>query len=86
MSPLRTFLIISVSGYELMLLTSAVYVHLKHLDISRHTRNLSPASRAILLTGTTEIYHQMLQSTPKEVQALPRHHQLYLPCHPSIDQ
>ncbi|KAL8095818.1 hypothetical protein AgCh_036980 [Apium graveolens] len=43
-----------------MLLTSAAYVHLKHLDVSRHTRNLSPASRAILLTGTAEIYQQML--------------------------
>ena len=38
-----------------MLLTSAAYVHLKHLDVSRHTRNLSPASRAILLTGTAGI-------------------------------
>ncbi|KAK1366541.1 putative cell division cycle ATPase [Heracleum sosnowskyi] len=43
-----------------MLLTSAAYVHLKHLDVSRHTRNLSPASRAILLTGTAELYQQML--------------------------
>lgn len=34
-----------------MLLTSAAYVHLKHMDVSRHTRNLSPASRAILLSG-----------------------------------
>ncbi|WOG90817.1 hypothetical protein DCAR_0310063 [Daucus carota subsp. sativus] len=43
-----------------MLLTSAAYVHLKHLDVSRHTRNLSPASRAILLTGPAELYQQML--------------------------
>lgn len=34
-----------------MLLTSAAYVHLKHSDLSKHTRNLSPASRAILLSG-----------------------------------
>ncbi|KAK1392275.1 putative cell division cycle ATPase [Heracleum sosnowskyi] len=43
-----------------MLLTSAAYVHLKHLDVSRHTRNLSPASKAILLTGPAELYQQML--------------------------
>lgn len=34
-----------------VLLTSAAYVHLNHLDVSKHTRNLSPASRAILLSG-----------------------------------
>lgn len=34
-----------------MLLTSAAYVHLKELDVSKHTRTLSPASRAILLSG-----------------------------------
>lgn len=33
------------------LLTNAAYVHLKHFDVSKHTRNLSPASRAILLSG-----------------------------------
>lgn len=43
-----------------MLLTSAAYVHLKHMDVSRHTRNLSPASRAILLSGPSELYQQML--------------------------
>ncbi|CAH1445518.1 unnamed protein product [Lactuca virosa] len=42
------------------LLTSAAYVHLKHLDVSKHTRNLSPASRAILLSGPAEFYHQYL--------------------------
>ncbi|KAL3834296.1 hypothetical protein ACJIZ3_009032 [Penstemon smallii] len=42
------------------LLTSAAYVHLKHLDVSKHTRNLSPASRAILLTGPAEFYQQAL--------------------------
>ena len=34
-----------------LLLTTAAYVHLKHLHFSKHTRNLSPASRAILLCG-----------------------------------
>lgn len=34
-----------------VLLTSAAYVHLKHADVSKYTRNLSPASRAILLSG-----------------------------------
>lgn len=33
------------------LLTSAAYVHLKQGDLSKYTRNLSPASRAILLSG-----------------------------------
>ncbi|KAI3705748.1 hypothetical protein L1987_75989 [Smallanthus sonchifolius] len=42
------------------LLTSAAYVHLKHLDVSKYTRNLSPASRAILLSGAAEFYHQKL--------------------------
>ncbi|CAK9176936.1 unnamed protein product [Ilex paraguariensis] len=43
-----------------VLLTSATYLHLKHLDVSKHTRNLSPASRAILLSGPAELYQQML--------------------------
>jgi hypothetical protein len=34
-----------------VLLTSAAYVHLKHADVSKYIRNLSPASRAILLSG-----------------------------------
>lgn len=34
-----------------VLLTSAAYVHLKQADFSKYTRNLSPASRAILLSG-----------------------------------
>ncbi|KAL0682317.1 hypothetical protein Bca4012_049164 [Brassica carinata] len=42
------------------LLKSAAYVHLKGSDISKHTRNLAPASKAILLSGTAEFYHQML--------------------------
>ncbi|KAG2677143.1 hypothetical protein I3760_12G085100 [Carya illinoinensis] len=43
-----------------VLLTSAAYFHLKDADISKYTRNLSPASRAILLSGPTELYQQML--------------------------
>ncbi|PHU23180.1 hypothetical protein BC332_08287 [Capsicum chinense] len=43
-----------------VLLTSAAYVHLNHLDVSKHTRNLSPASRAILLSGPAELYQQTL--------------------------
>ncbi|GKV27006.1 hypothetical protein SLEP1_g36216 [Rubroshorea leprosula] len=43
-----------------VLLTSAAYVHLKHADVSKYTRNLSPASRAILLSGPAELYQQML--------------------------
>ncbi|TYI89962.1 hypothetical protein E1A91_D03G089900v1 [Gossypium mustelinum] len=42
------------------LLTSAAYVHLKHADVSKYTRNLSPASQAILLSGPAELYQQML--------------------------
>ncbi|KAJ6962323.1 hypothetical protein NC652_001089 [Populus alba x Populus x berolinensis] len=34
-----------------VLLTSAAYFHLKHAEASKYTRNLSPASRAILLSG-----------------------------------
>ncbi|XP_068644815.1 uncharacterized protein [Aristolochia californica] len=43
-----------------VLLTSAAYVHLKQMDFSKYTRNLSPASRAILLSGPPELYQQML--------------------------
>ncbi|EOA33633.1 hypothetical protein CARUB_v10019795mg [Capsella rubella] len=43
-----------------VLLTSAAYVHLKHFDASKYARNLSPASRAILLSGPAELYQQML--------------------------
>ncbi|KAK8935493.1 Katanin p60 ATPase-containing subunit A1 [Platanthera zijinensis] len=43
-----------------VVLTSAAFVHLKQADFSKYTRNLSPASRAILLSGPTELYHQML--------------------------
>lgn len=43
-----------------MLLTSAAYVHLKHTEVSKFTRNLSPGSRAILLSGPAELYQQLL--------------------------
>lgn len=43
-----------------VLLTSAAYIHLNHLDMSKHTRNLSPASRTILLSGPSELYQQTL--------------------------
>lgn len=43
-----------------VLLTSAAHVHLRHSEFSKHTRNLSPASRAILLSGPAEPCHQML--------------------------
>ncbi|PIN21674.1 AAA+-type ATPase [Handroanthus impetiginosus] len=49
-----------ISERTRVLLTSAAYVHIKHLDVSKHTRNLSPASRAILLSGPAELYLQML--------------------------
>lgn len=45
-----------------VLLTNAAFVHLKQLQYSKFTRNLSPASRTVLLSGPTETetYHQML--------------------------
>jgi SpoVK/Ycf46/Vps4 family AAA+-type ATPase len=43
-----------------VVLTSAAYVHLKQAEISNYTRNLAPASRAILLSGPAELYQQML--------------------------
>ncbi|KAA8539987.1 hypothetical protein F0562_026679 [Nyssa sinensis] len=49
-----------ISERTRVLLTSAAYVHLKHLDVSKYTRKLSPASRAILLSGPAELYQQML--------------------------
>ncbi|KAG2700573.1 hypothetical protein I3843_06G005100 [Carya illinoinensis] len=49
-----------LSERTLVLLTSAAYVHLNPTDFSKHTRNLSPASRAILLSGAAELYQQML--------------------------
>ncbi|KZV31525.1 fidgetin-like protein 1-like [Dorcoceras hygrometricum] len=43
-----------------VLLTNAAFVHLKKADLTKHTRNLSPASRTILLSGPAETYQQML--------------------------
>ncbi|KAL2337233.1 hypothetical protein Fmac_011679 [Flemingia macrophylla] len=43
-----------------VLLTSVAYVHLKHAEVSKHTRNLTLASRTILLSRPTELYEQML--------------------------
>ncbi|TVU22963.1 hypothetical protein EJB05_32686 [Eragrostis curvula] len=43
-----------------VVLTSAAYVHLKQAEISKYTRNLAPASRALLLSGPAELYQQML--------------------------
>lgn len=42
------------------LLTSAAFVYLKQEQFSKYTRNLSPASRAILLSGPAEPYPQTL--------------------------
>lgn len=36
-----------------VILTSAAYVYLKQTDVLKYTRNLTPASRAILLSGPT---------------------------------
>ncbi|XP_010251600.1 PREDICTED: uncharacterized protein LOC104593453 isoform X2 [Nelumbo nucifera] len=43
-----------------VLLTSAAYMHLKEANFCKYTRNLSPASRTILLSGPAEMYQQML--------------------------
>ncbi|XP_045813461.1 uncharacterized protein LOC123907304 isoform X2 [Trifolium pratense] len=43
-----------------VLLTSAAYVHLKHAEVSKYTRNLAPASRTIMLSGPAELYQQVL--------------------------
>ncbi|CAH1418863.1 unnamed protein product [Lactuca virosa] len=43
-----------------VLLTSAACFYLKNIDFSKHTRNLAPASRTILLSGPAELYQQML--------------------------
>ncbi|MCO5584403.1 hypothetical protein L7F22_038329 [Adiantum nelumboides] len=46
------------------LLMNAAYVHLKQKDLGKFMRTLSPASRAVLLSGPagTERYHRMLVS------------------------
>ncbi|GLT35861.1 hypothetical protein SLA2020_102770 [Shorea laevis] len=43
-----------------VLLTNAAFVHIKRTDVSKHLRNLTPAGRAILLSGPAEPYQQML--------------------------
>ncbi|KAL2902708.1 putative AAA domain-containing protein C24B10.10c [Bienertia sinuspersici] len=43
-----------------VLLTSAACFYLRKGDFSKYTRNLSPVSRAILLSGPAELYQQML--------------------------
>nr|XP_027080392.1 nuclear valosin-containing protein-like [Coffea arabica] len=43
-----------------VLLTSAAFFHLKKAEFHKHARNLSPASRRILLSGPAETYQQML--------------------------
>ncbi|CAI8604397.1 unnamed protein product [Vicia faba] len=43
-----------------ILLASAGYFHLRQHDLSNHTTNLSPLSRAILLSEPIELYHHML--------------------------
>ncbi|PIM98508.1 AAA+-type ATPase [Handroanthus impetiginosus] len=49
-----------ISEQTRVLLTSAAFVHLKKVDFTKHTRNLSPASQTILLSGPAEMYQQML--------------------------
>ncbi|KAL9328741.1 hypothetical protein ACSQ67_003744 [Phaseolus vulgaris] len=43
-----------------VMLTNAAYVHLKHAEVSKFTRNLAPASRTIMLSGPAELYQQVL--------------------------
>ncbi|KAK3198725.1 hypothetical protein Dsin_022140 [Dipteronia sinensis] len=43
-------------------LTSAAYVHLKHAEVSKYTRNLSLASLAILLSGPAGLVLLQIQS------------------------
>ncbi|KAL3498932.1 hypothetical protein ACH5RR_041664 [Cinchona calisaya] len=43
-----------------VLLTSAAFFNLKQSEFHKHTRNLSPASRTILLSGPAETYQQVL--------------------------
>ncbi|KAL2902692.1 Replication factor C large subunit [Bienertia sinuspersici] len=49
-----------VSEQTRVLLTSAGCFYLRKDDFSQYTRNLSPVSRAILLSGPSELYQQML--------------------------
>lgn len=43
-----------------VLLTSAAFVHLKKGDFTKHTRNLAPASRTILLSGPAGKLYRIL--------------------------
>ncbi|RDX79106.1 hypothetical protein CR513_40508, partial [Mucuna pruriens] len=52
-----------------VLLTSAAFVHLKHLHFSKHTRNLSPAGKAILLSGPAGILCKNLTLTLQQMLA-----------------
>lgn len=49
-----------LSDQTRMLLTNAAYLHFNQAEIFNYTRNLGPASRAILLSGPAEPYLQML--------------------------
>ncbi|RRT84376.1 hypothetical protein BHE74_00000821 [Ensete ventricosum] len=51
------FLIVNDSEQTRVILTSAAYVHLKQADFSKYTRNLSPASRSILVSGPAALAH-----------------------------
>lgn len=50
-----------------VLLTSAAYVHLKHFDVSKHARNLSPASRVILLSGPTGMWSSYFSTSNQTI-------------------
>jgi len=47
------FLDVDGSEQTKTLLTSAAFVHLKHAEVSKFTKNLSPGSRTVLLSGPT---------------------------------
>ncbi|PWA59889.1 cell division cycle ATPase [Artemisia annua] len=50
--PLPFSLETNVSGRtKLLSMMNSTLVHLKHLDVSKHIKDLSPASRSILLSG-----------------------------------
>lgn len=57
----NNFLLNTYSQQTWAMLTSAAFVHLKRADLSKHTRNLSAASRTILLSGPTGNYFSVLK-------------------------
>ncbi|KAM0834162.1 hypothetical protein ACQ4PT_063796 [Festuca glaucescens] len=59
-STTSTTSIVYLSEQTKEVLISAAFLHLNQPDLSRHIRNLSAASRAILLTGPSEPYLQSL--------------------------